>query len=56
MKKFFRWLIAQNTDARVWRVTYKDSRRTYPLSKREAQPLAEIFNGKLWIDYENGYW
>lgn len=53
--KIWKWIIAQNTDARVWRVTYKDGKQTYPLSKREAKPLSQIYNGKLWIDYNKGY-
>lgn len=53
--KFWKWFIANTTDRFVWRVTYKDGKRTYPLSKREAKPLSEIYNGKLWIDYEKGF-
>lgn len=52
--RLFKWIIAHNTDRRVWRVTYKNGQRTFLLGRREAKPLSEIYNGKLWIDYENG--
>jgi len=55
MKKFKKWLIAQLTAQPVWRVTYKDGRKTYLLSGLEAKSLHDLYGGTLWIDYEGGY-
>lgn len=55
MKKIWKWWIANSTDRRVWRVTYSDGKRTHLLPYEEAKGLSEVFNGILWIDYENGY-
>lgn len=51
MRKVIRWLLAHTTLRCYWRVTYKDGSRTFPLSYPEAKGCADVFNGKLWIDY-----
>lgn len=35
-----------------WRVTYEDGRHSRPLYYKEAKGLSQVFNGKLWIDYD----
>lgn len=45
------WWKATMLDYPYWRVTYKDGKRTRLLYWREAKGLKEVFNGKLWIDY-----
>lgn len=39
----------------VYRVTYKDGERTRPLTYAEAKGCAEVFGGKVWIDYQTAY-
>lgn len=53
--KVYKWFIAHLTWYPVWRVTYSDGRRTRLLGYREAKSLKQCFGGKLWIDYEKGY-
>jgi len=45
------WWKATMLDYPYWRVTYKDGKRTRLLYWREANGLKDVFNGKLWIDY-----
>jgi hypothetical protein len=45
------WWKAVMLDYPYWRVTYNDGNRTRLLYRREAKGLKEVFNGKLWIDY-----
>lgn len=51
-KRISIWWQAWTTSCRCWRVTYKDGKRTYPLSYSEAKGLRDVFNGKMWIDYD----
>jgi hypothetical protein len=54
MKKIIVWFRATFQDYPFYRVTYKDGKRTHPLYYREAKGLKDVFNGKLWIDYQYG--
>lgn len=54
MRKIRIWFMATCQDWPFWRVYYKDGKRTRPLYYRETKGLADVFNGKLVIDYEEG--
>ncbi len=45
------WWKAQMLDYPYWRVQYKDGTRTRLLYYPEAKGLADVFNGRLYIDY-----
>lgn len=48
------WCIANFSESKCWRVKYDNEPRfTRLLGKSEAKGLAEIFEGKAWIDYEH---
>lgn len=51
IRKFRIWYRANFTDWPYWRVTYKDGKRTCRLHYSEAKGLADVFDGKLSIDY-----
>jgi hypothetical protein len=51
MKKLRIWFRVVWSDYPYWRVLYKDGKRTTLLYWREANGLAQVFNGKLIIDY-----
>ena len=51
MKKVKIWFRAVFLDYPFWRVYYKDGKKTRLLYYREAKGLADVFNGKLKIDY-----
>lgn len=51
LSKIVIWWKATVLDYPYWRVTYKDGKRTHLLYWREAKGLKDVFNGKLWIDY-----
>lgn len=53
--KLWKWWLAISTNRMVWRVTYKDGNRTHVLPYAEAKGLKDCFGGKLWIDYDKGY-
>lgn len=53
--RVWKWHIANTTWRYVWRVTYSDGKRTVLLSFHEASGLVGCFGGKMWIDYEHGY-
>ena len=38
-------------DYPYWRVTYKDGKRTRLLYYREAIGLKDVFDGRMWIDF-----
>lgn len=47
------WFRAQFLGYPYWRVTYNNvERSTRLLEKHEALVLADIFGGKVWIDYD----
>jgi hypothetical protein len=52
MKRLGRWLSAYVWDYPYWRVTYQDGKKTRLLYYLEAKSLADVWNGKLWIDYD----
>lgn len=49
LKIFFR---AVMFDWPYWRVEYRDGRHTRLLYYRDAQGLADAFDGRLYIDYK----
>ena len=51
MQKFKIWWKATWLDYPYWRIIYKDGKRTRLLYWKEANGLAQVFNGKLIIDY-----
>lgn len=51
MRRLRIWFRANFLDYRYWRVQYKDGVKTIKLHYAEAKGLAEVFNGKLYIDY-----
>jgi hypothetical protein len=51
LKKFRMWYRATVSDYPYWRVIYPNGDKTYLLYYREARGLADVFNGKLIIDY-----
>lgn len=53
--RIWKWFIATTTNRLVWRVTYSNGQSTRLLSYSEAKSLKDCFTGKLWIDYDNGY-
>lgn len=55
INKFRKWVTAHTTNYPVWRVTYQDGERTYCLPYLEARGLKQVFNGKMWIDYDKGF-
>ena len=55
MGKILKWIIANTSDRLVWRVKYLDGRKTRLLSYHEASNLKQIYGGKLYIDYEKGW-
>lgn len=55
MRRIWKWWISISTNRAVWRVTYKDGRMTRLLRYNDAWNLKKCFGGKLWVDYENGY-
>jgi len=52
MKWLKLWCMVYLNDWPIYRVTYADGQRTYPLHYAEAKGCAEVFNGNLWIDWE----
>lgn len=54
-KWFWHWILAISTDKLIWRVYYKDGRRTRLLRYSEASELADCFNGKLKLDHDSKY-
>lgn len=45
------WWRANVLDYPYWRVAYKNGEKTRLLHWREAKGLKDVFNGKLYIDY-----
>lgn len=54
--KFFRkiniWFAVHINDWPVYRVTYKNGEKTYPLHYAEAKGCRDVFGGNLWVDWE----
>lgn len=55
MNKIYKWFRAHTARINVWRVTYADGKTTRLLYKDHAEGQKGVFGGKMWIDYEKGY-
>jgi len=52
MEKVIIWFKAHYQNYPFWRVEYKDKKKTCLLYHSEAKSLSEVFNGRLYIDYD----
>ena len=51
IRRFAIWFQANFSSSKLWRVTYKDGKRTRLINRHEAWNLKEIYGGQMWIDY-----
>ena len=55
MKKLLRFIKAHAMHRLVWRVTYVNGDTTRLLYKEHAYGQKSVFGGKMWIDYDKGF-